>query len=131
MAWFQPVRGGQGERQLLADVPAGLVDDRKSVGVRVLREADGRSQGRDDRRELAEVGLGGLRRVVVPAVGRGAEDGRLATEGPEQRLAQPAARAVAGVEGDDEPLASDRLDVHRRQDQRPGGLPSGLSTERI
>ena len=46
---LQPPTGGQGQRQLLADVTARLVDDRQPIGVRVLGETDRRPDGRHDR----------------------------------------------------------------------------------
>ena len=58
-----------------------------------------------------QVLLGRLGRVVVPAVGLAAQDDRLAAQGAEELAGQPAPRPVAGVEGDDEPAAADRLDV--------------------
>ena len=76
----EPPQGGQGQGQLLADVAAGLVDDRQPVGVGVLGEADRRARGGDDRRERPQVLLGRLGRVVVPAVGLAPQDDRLAAQ---------------------------------------------------
>ena len=111
----EPSEGGQGQRQLLADVPPLLVDDRQPVGVGVLGEADRRADGRDDLAKPSEVLLGRLGGMVVSAVGLAAQDDRPTAEPPEQLAAHPPPRPVAGVQGDHEPTGADRLDVDHRQ----------------
>ena len=104
----QPPLRGQGQRQLLADVAARLVDDRQAIGVGVLREPDVGPDGRDDRGQGPQVPLGRLGGMVVPPVGLAPQDQRLAPQGlPEQDGPQPPAGAVAGVEHDPEPAAAD------------------------
>jgi len=50
----------KGERQLLADVAAGLVDDRQAIGIGVLGEGNIRAETLDQLGQAFQIGLRGL-----------------------------------------------------------------------
>ena len=115
-------RRGEGQRQLLADVAAILVDDREPIGVGVLREADRGPHRGHDRAEFLQIGFRRLGRMIVVSVGSVTQDDRPGSQGFQERDAEPPPCPVARVEDHLETPPPDRRDVHGLEDagQVPG-----------
>ena len=108
---------GEGERALLADVPAGGGGNGEPVGIGILKEPDRGTTGLDLRQPVGEVLGGRLGAVLEEAVGSPPRDDDLASEGLQKRQADAAARAVATVEPDLEPAPADPLDIDGGEDE--------------
>jgi len=70
------------------DVPKLVQTKRKSVGIRILGEADRGTHGGHDRAELAQIDLGGLGRMIVTAIRQTAQDQDPGTQRSEQGCRQ-------------------------------------------